>query len=74
MSPANEVGGTKTDLDTQQETPSNRYSIPNATARIERQLILDALEACQGNKSKAAKCLEISERSLWNKLDLYQLR
>lgn len=63
-----------THVDTQQEKPSNRYSIPNAIARIERQLILDALENCQGNKSKTAKLLEISERSLWNKLDLYQLR
>jgi two-component system response regulator AtoC len=52
----------------------NPYSIPNAVARIERQLILEALELCKGNKAKAAKQLEISERSLWNKLDLYQLR
>lgn len=49
-------------------------SIPRATEAIERQLILQALESCQGNKTKAAKLLEISERSLWNKLNQYELR
>lgn len=55
-------------------TEVNHLSIPAATELIERRLILQALEACQGNKTKAAKRLEISERSLWNKLNLYQLR
>jgi two-component system response regulator AtoC len=50
------------------------FSIPDATAQIEKQMICDALEATQGNKAKAAKMLEISERSLWNKLDLYDLK
>ncbi len=49
-------------------------SIPRATEAIERHLILQALESCQGNKTKAAKLLEISERSLWNKLNQYELR
>lgn len=49
-------------------------SIPVATEAIERRLILQALDVCQGNKTKAAKLLEISERSLWNKLNQYQLR
>lgn len=49
-------------------------SIPRATETIERRLILQALDACQGNKTKAAKLLEISERSLWNKLNQYGLR
>ena len=52
----------------------NKLSIPAATAQIEKQLIVAALEKCVGNKSKAAKELEISERSLWNKLELYQLK
>jgi two-component system response regulator AtoC len=50
------------------------YSIPQAIAQIERQLIVDAIAACKGNKSKAAKLLEISERSLWYKLEQYQLK
>jgi len=49
-------------------------SIPEATMQIEKQLILAALEETKGNKSKAAKRLEISERSLWYKLDQYELR
>lgn len=53
---------------------SPELSIPKATEAIERRLILQALDACQGNKTKAAKLLEISERSLWNKLNQYQLR
>ncbi len=54
--------------------PMNKLSIPAATAQIEKQLMIAALQKCGGNKSKAAKELEISERSLWNKLDLYQLK
>lgn len=53
---------------------NNDLSIPRATEAIERRLILQALDACQGNKTKAAKLLEISERSLWNKLNQYGLR
>jgi two-component system response regulator AtoC len=55
-------------------TDSNDLSIPHATEIIERRLILQALDHCQGNKTKAAKLLEISERSLWNKLNQYGLR
>lgn len=50
------------------------FSIPLTIAQIERQLIVDAIAACKGNKSKAAKLLEISERSLWYKLEQYQLK
>jgi len=55
-------------------TDNNNLSIPRATEAIERRLILQALDDCQGNKTKAAKLLEISERSLWNKLNQYGLR
>ena len=50
------------------------YSIPHATAQLERQLIEAALRECKGNKAKAAKLLEISERSLWYKLEQYHLK
>lgn len=49
-------------------------SIPTAVALLEKKMISEALLECQGNKAKAARQLEISERSLWNKLDLYQLK
>jgi two-component system, NtrC family, response regulator AtoC len=52
----------------------NLYSIPKATEQLERKLIEEALKKCQGNKAKTAKLLEISERSLWYKLDQYQLK
>lgn len=48
-------------------------SIPKATEALEKRMISAALDACSGNKSKAAKLLEISERSLWYKLERYQL-
>ncbi|AKR44314.1 sigma-54 dependent transcriptional regulator [Methylophilus sp. TWE2] len=65
------VSGANTNSD---NSDNNDLSIPRATEAIERRLILQALDACQGNKTKAAKLLEISERSLWNKLNQYDLR
>jgi two-component system, NtrC family, response regulator AtoC len=53
---------------------TNMLSIPRTTEAMERRLIMQALDTCQGNKTRAAKLLEISERSLWNKLNQYQLR
>lgn len=52
----------------------NNLSIPAHTQQLERKLIIQAIEASKGNKAKAAKLLEISERSLWYKLDAYQLK
>lgn len=48
-------------------------SLPNAIALLERERIAQALQITQGNKAKSAKLLHISERSLWNKLKLYDL-
>ncbi len=55
-------------------TLANDCSIPAQTKRLEKQLITEAIERCSGNKAKAAKLLEISERSLWYKLDQYDLK
>jgi two-component system response regulator AtoC len=41
--------------------------------QLEKTLIISALEETQGNKSKASRILEISERSLWYKLKKYEL-
>ena len=35
---------------------------------LERQLIQQALERSEGNKARAARLLEVSERTLWYKL------
>lgn len=47
-------------------------SIPLATEALEKHLIAEALRQTGGNKSKAARLLDISERSLWYKLTRYQ--
>ncbi len=53
---------------------SNSLALPKAVETLEKRLILDALSATNGNKSRASKLLEISERSLWYKLEQYQLK
>jgi two-component system response regulator AtoC len=51
------------------------YSLALTTAveKFEADLIQEALRQCEGNKSKASRKLEISERSLWYKLKKYNL-
>ncbi|HYN55543.1 MAG TPA: sigma-54 dependent transcriptional regulator [Methylotenera sp.] len=53
---------------------NNNLALPNAVIALEKRLIADALNITNGNKSRAAKLLEISERSLWYKLEQYQLK
>jgi len=48
-------------------------ALPPAIEALERRLITAALAQTHGNKSKAAKILEISERSLWYKLSQYDM-
>lgn len=73
-----DIGGSTADTSASPETPpaaeTNALSIPRTTEAMEKRLISQALETCQGNKTKAARLLEISERSLWNKLNQYGLR
>lgn len=70
--PSDIVGNTVSAVD--DTTLQNDFSIPAQTQRLEKRLIIEAIERCNGNKAKAAKLLEISERSLWYKLDQYQLK
>lgn len=70
--PSDIVGNTISEVDN--STLQNDFSIPAQTQRLEKTLIIEAIERCNGNKAKAAKLLEISERSLWYKLDHYQLK
>lgn len=53
--------------------PKLSLSLPDALESIEIQMISEALKQANGNKSRAAKLLEISERSLWYKLSRYHL-
>lgn len=79
-----EISNTHLSLDVLQKSADNSpdlnvhsqtsLSIPQAVAAVEKNLILNALNETNGNKSKAARLLEISERSLWYKLEQYQLK
>jgi two-component system response regulator AtoC len=52
---------------------SGIFSIKDGRQVVERQLIQQALATTQGNKSKAAKILEISYPSLLNKIKQYEI-
>ena len=53
---------------------ANAMDMPNAVSALEKRMIIEALAQTSGNKSRAAKVLQISERSLWYKLELYGLK
>jgi two-component system response regulator FlrC len=50
---------------------SRTIQIGQTVADVERHLILDTLDYCQGNRTHAAKILGISIRTLRNKLNDY---
>lgn len=52
------------------EAPEN-LSLPEACARIEKEFIRKALSATGGNRTQAAKLLEISLRALQYKIKEY---
>jgi DNA-binding NtrC family response regulator/predicted hydrocarbon binding protein len=45
---------------------------PRSLAEVEKEYILSALEALQGNRTRAAKMLGISSTTLWRKLKEYE--
>jgi len=53
--------------------PPRQLALPPTIERIERTLISQALQEVAGNRTKAARLLEISERALWYKLKKYRL-
>lgn len=54
-------------------TLEHELSIKKATKTLERSLILRALEMTNGNRTRAAKILEISHRALLYKMKEYQI-
>ena len=54
-------------------TPPGDRSLATAVAELERQRILDALEQCGGNQTRAARLLGISRNTLLARLDAYGL-
>ena len=55
------------------ETLFDGYSVKKAQKRLEKELISKALKATQGNRTQAARLLEISHPSLLSKIKAYQL-
>ena len=56
------------------EQLSDSRSLAGMTlAELEKQAILDTLEACGGNKAEAARRLGISEKSIYNKMKRHEL-
>ena len=53
---------------------SNKLGVGNTLEEVEKSLILNTLEACAGNKTKAAEILRISTRTLRNKLSEYGVK
>ena len=47
--------------------------LPEAIAKIEKEMIIKAIKKANGNKTKAAKMLGISRKSLFNKLRTYHI-
>jgi len=48
-------------------------SLPQAIEHLEREFIAKALAQTDGNKAKAARLLDLSERALWYKVKKYRL-
>jgi transcriptional regulator with PAS, ATPase and Fis domain len=53
--------------------PSN-VTAPTAEDAVERQRIVDALDACAGNQTRAAKLLGVSRATLVNKIGLHRIQ
>jgi DNA-binding NtrC family response regulator len=53
--------------------PMAEPSLASAVAEVERRRILDALERCGGNQTRAARMLGISRNTLLTRLDAYGL-
>ena len=51
--------------------PSAAYEEPRSLEAIEKDAILEALDACGGNKSEAARILGINRKTLYTKLKAY---
>ena len=51
----------------------NETTLQEATARIERQMVMQALRKTGGNRSQAAKILGLTRQGLLNKIERYQI-
>ena len=61
----------KTSQDGEKEDTNKTNLVGSTVAAVERNLIIDTLQHCLGNRTHAANILGISIRTLRNKLKLY---
>ncbi len=63
------------DVEEQPELPLEfeENDLERSVANLETMMIINALKNAQGNKSKAARSLNISERTLWYKFKKYHI-
>ena len=47
--------------------------LPSAVAKLEKEMIVRALEQCRGNRTEAARQLKINRQLLYNKMQRYGL-
>ena len=55
------------------ERELSHLSLKEATERLEKEMIRNALVHCRGNKSLMAKMLQVPKTSLYNKINKYSL-
>lgn len=48
-------------------------TLPEVTARIERQMVLETLQKTHGNRSQAARILGLTRQGLLNKITRYKI-
>ncbi len=56
-----------------QAPATENQTLPQAIEALEKRMIAQAIAASDGNKSRAARLLDISERSLWYKVGRYKI-
>lgn len=55
------------------DTQKNEINLKEASNQVERQVIIDALYKANFNKSKAAKILNIDRKTLYNKINKFEI-
>ena len=55
------------------ERELGRLTLREATERLEKEMIRNALVQCRGNKSLVAKMLQVPKTSLYNKINKYDM-
>lgn len=67
-------GRIKTSSDYSATLDTTRATIKEATAQVERQMVLDALRKTGGNRSQAARELGLTRQGLLNKIRRYEIK